>query len=277
METLARPRWRKYWAILATRTQEDMAYRVNYVIGALFRFLPLVTSIYLWKAVFAGREGGTGHIGGMTYQDTIAYYAIVFISRGFSSMPGMSRDIAVDIKDGLLNRYLTQPLDYFWYQVSYRLAHKTVFWMVAVVTFPPVFWLIRDCFTHSPSLLEWAAFAFSLVLAYAIGLCFSFLVGCLGFWFLEISTFLFVIMTVEFFLCGHLLPLNFLPGWLYQTSTYLPFAYEAYWPCAILVGKVPADQLGPLLGFGVAWTAALFVLCRWVWRRGLRRYSAVGG
>jgi ABC-2 type transport system permease protein len=269
--------WRKYRVILSTRTQEDMAYRVNYAVGALFRFLPLVTSIYLWQAVFAGGPGANGRIVGMSYGDTIAYYALIFISRGFSSMPGMTRDVATDIKDGVLNRYLVQPLDYFWYQVSYRLAHKTVFWLVAVVTFPPVFWLIRDCFTHVPTAMEWAAFLFSLFLAFTIGVCFSFLVGCLGFWFLEISTFLFVIMTLEFFLSGHLLPLNFLPGWMYQIASYLPFAYEAYWPCAILLGKVPPGEMATLMGIGCAWALLLFLLCRWVWAAGLRRYSAVGG
>jgi len=269
--------WRKYQVILLTRAQEDMAYRVNYVVGALFRFLPLVTSIYLWKAVFDGGPGQQGDIAGMTYADTIAYYALGFVSRGFSSMPGMTQDVSVDIKDGLLNRYLVQPLDYFGYQVSYRLAHKLVFWMVAAVTFPPVFYLIRDCFTHTPTPWEWAAFLFSLGLAFVIGVCFSFMVGCLGFWFLEVSTFLYVIMTIEFFLSGHLLPLNFLPEWMFRCVAYLPFAYEAYWPCAILLGKVPPGDLGVVLAVGALWALGFFFLGRLVWRRGLRRYAAVGG
>lgn len=269
--------WRKYWVIFSTRTQEDMAYRVNYAVGALFRFLPLVTSIFLWKAVYSGGPGDSGRIAGMSYGDTIAYFALVFVSRGFSSMPNMTREVADEIKDGVLNRYLVQPLDYFSYQVAYRLAHKTVFWLVALFTFPPVFYLIRDCFTHVPTAAEWAAFILSLVLGFVIGLGFSFLVGCLGFWFLEISTFLFVIMTVEFFLSGHLLPLNFLPGWMFHAAVFLPFSYEAYWPCAILLGKVPPGQLGPVMGIGCAWAVLFLILCRWTWRRGLKRYSAVGG
>jgi ABC-2 type transport system permease protein len=103
------------------------------------------------------------------------------------------------------------------------------------------------------------------------------LVGCLGFWFLEISTFLFVIMTIEFFLSGHLFPLNFLPRAMAQVACFLPFSYEAYWPCAILVGKVPTQELTKVLAVGVAWWALLFILGRWVWKRGLRRYAAVGG
>ncbi|HET9869097.1 MAG TPA: hypothetical protein VFR02_01190, partial [bacterium] len=55
-----RPFFHKYWVILATRTQEDMAYRANYVFGAVFRFLPLVTTIFLWWAVYQSRKQGGG-------------------------------------------------------------------------------------------------------------------------------------------------------------------------------------------------------------------------
>ncbi len=269
------PAWRKYWIVLSTRTQEDMAYRTNYFFGALFRFLPLVTLIFLWRAVYASSP--TSLIGGMSYGDMVAYNALMFISRGFSSMPGMTRDVSAEIKDGLLNKYLVKPLSYFWYQVTYRLAHKVVFWLVAAVTFPPIFWYLRGYFTHPPTLLEWGAFLVSLVIAFWIGMLFSFLVGLLAFWFLEISTFLFVIMTIEFFLSGQMIPLNLLPANLQPFLTYMPFGYEGYWPCMILLGKIPADRMGTLLGVGLGWLALFYLLSLWAWKAGLKRYSAVGG
>jgi ABC-2 type transport system permease protein len=267
--------WRKYWTVLSTRTQEDMAYRTNYVLGAFFRFLPLVTTIFLWKAVFGA--SGVSDIRGMGYGDMVSYYALMFISRGFSSMPGMTREVSLDIKDGLLNKYLIKPMSYLWYQVMYRLAHKVVFWLVAAVTFPPIFWLLRGYFTHSPTPLEWAAFLFSLVIAFWIGILFSFLVGLLAFWFLEISTFLFVIMTIEFFLSGHMIPLNLLPESLQPFLRYMPFGYEGYWPCMILLGKVSAAEMPRLLGVGVFWAVLFYVSSQALWKAGLKRYSAVGG
>jgi ABC-2 type transport system permease protein len=274
-----RPSWWKYWVILSTRTQEDMAYRVNYIFGAIFRFLPLVTTIYLWYAVFhsPGNGAGLSSIRGMKFEDIVAYYAIMYIARGFSSMPGMTHEISLDIKDGLLNRYLIRPMSYFWYQVMYRLAHKVVFWMVAVVTFPPIFFLIRGYFGHTPSLWDWLGFVFSLVIAFSIGILFCFLVGTLAFWFLEISTFLFVIMTIEFFLSGHLIPLNLLPAVFQPILSYSPFGYEGYWPCMIILGKVPPADLPHLLGIGCLWVAVFFVLAQMLWKAGMRRYSAVGG
>jgi ABC-2 type transport system permease protein len=271
------PAW-KYWVILSTRTQEDMAYRFNYVFGVVFRFLPLVTTIYLWYAVFhSPGYDGTQRMGGMSFSDMVSYYAIMFVARGFSSIPGMNRDISVDIKDGLLNRYLIKPMSYFWYQTMYRLAHKLVFWFVALFTFPPIFYLIRQYLQHTPTLLEWAAFFVSLMIAFWIGILFNFMIGTLAFWFLEISTFLFVIMVMEFFLSGHLLPLNLLPHGILSWAQWMPFGYEGYWPCMILIGKVPSGQMGTVMGVGLFWVAFFFLAGKWLWARGVKRYSAVGG
>jgi len=268
----------KYWVILSTRTQEDMTYRFNYVFGAIFRFLPLVTMIFLWYAVYMGRN--MAPINGMTFKDMIVYNALMYIARGFSSVPGTMSDISKDIKDGLLNRYLIKPMDYFGYQVMYRLAHKLVFWYIALLTFPFVFWFMSASghyFTHWPTLWEALAFVVSLVIAFCIGIQFCFMIGCLAFWFLEISTFLFVVMMLEFFMSGQLIPLNILPQSLHHFLFYSPFSYEGYWPCMILMGKVPQDQLLPVLGRGVLWIGAFYGAVQLMWRMGLKRYSAVGG
>jgi ABC-2 type transport system permease protein len=256
-----------------------MAYRANYIFGAVFRFLPLVTTIFLWYAVYKARQtgGASPSIRGMNYEDMIAYYALMYVARGFSSVPGTMTDISKDIKDGLLNRYLIKPINYLWYQVMYRLAHKLVFWYVALFTFPPIFFLMRHYFSHTPTLLEWGAFVVSLVIAFCIGMLFCSIIGMLAFWFLEISTFLFVVMMLEFFMSGHLIPLNILPAYLQPVLTLSPFGYEGYWPCVILMGKVPADHLAGLLGIGILWIGVFYLISRVMWKAGLKRYSAVGG
>jgi len=269
----------KYWVILSTRTQEDMSYRANYVFGAIFRFLPLVTLIFLWYAVYQSRKviGGDLTIKGMTFNDMITYNALMYVARGFSSVPGTTSDISKDIKDGLLNRYLIRPINYLWYQVMYRLAHKLVFWYVALFTFPPIFFLMRHYFSHVPTMVETGAFVISLVTAFCIGILFCFMIGTLAFWFTEISTFLFVVMMIEFFLSGQMIPLNILPQSMQPLLMLSPFGYEGYWPCAILMGKVPQDQLAQVLGTGFCWVVVFYFLGQVLWKAGLKRYSAVGG
>ncbi len=269
----------KYWVILSTRTQEDMVYRANYVFGAIFRFLPLVTMIFLWWAVYAGRKaaGASPLIGGMSYEDMVVYNTLMYVARGFSSVPGTMSDVSKDIKDGLLNRYLIKPMNYFGYQVMYRLAHKLVFWYIALFTFPPIFFLMRHYFSHMPTLWEWLAFVVSLFIAFCIGIQFCLIIGTLAFWFLEISGFLFVVMMMEFFMSGQLIPLNILPQSLHGILFLSPFGYEGYWPCVILMGKVPPEQLLPVLGRGFLWMAVFYGICQVMWKMGLKRYSAVGG
>lgn len=268
---------RVYGTVLVTRVKEDLAYRVNYVMGAILRFIPLVTTVYLWYAVYQTGDGTDAVKAGMSYRDVVAYFLLVYVSRGFSSMPGMAGEISKEIKDGHLNRYLVRPMDYFWYQTAYRMAHKVVFWGVALVTFPPVFYFMRSFFTYSPTPAEWAASVVLLAQGFAIGLLFSFLIGALAFWFLEISTFLFIVMGIELFASGHLLPLNFLPDAIQRVVLYSPFAYEAYWPCAVLLGKTPPGGLSMVIGIGFLWVLLMYGACRVLWNAGLRRYSAVGG
>ncbi len=268
---------KKYWAILTTRTQEDMAYRANYFIGALFRFLPLVTSIVLWYAVFKSMGGTHPKIEGMSYQNLIAYTALVYISRGVSSMPGMTRDICNDIKDGNLNRYIVRPINYSGYQIVYRLAHKLVFWLIAAVTFPVIFFLLRHDFTHQIQPEEWVAFIIALIIGFWIGMLFSLTIGLLAFWFLEISTFLYVISTIEYFLSGNLIPLNLFGPKMFEIVGKLPFSYEAFWPVLILLGKVAQHQLVSILLWGIGWVFFFLIVINILWFLGIRRYSAVGG
>ena len=57
----------------------------------------------------------------------------------------------------------------------------------------------------------------------------------------------------------------------------LPFQYMAYFPAVVFLGKIRGMQLHlPLLG-EPAWALAFMVLTRWLYRLGLRRYSAFGG
>ena len=78
------------------------------------RFLPIVTQIFLWAAVFDGHgpaAQAAQQIAGYSYHDFIAYYLLTMIGRAFSSMPGLASGIARDIRDGTVKKYLIQPID----------------------------------------------------------------------------------------------------------------------------------------------------------------------
>src|SRR6187401_1091291 len=96
--TEIRARMRLKWLILRTAIEERLTYRADFAFSTLVRFLPIVTQIFLWSAIFQNAPGRS--IQGYNFSEMVAYYLLVMLTRAFSSMPGLSTGIASSIADG---------------------------------------------------------------------------------------------------------------------------------------------------------------------------------
>jgi ABC-2 type transport system permease protein len=270
---------RKYLNILRVSLVERMAYRGDFLLGSVLRFLPLVTTILLWQAVFAG--SGQATLGDdrtrYSFRDMIAYLLLVHISRMFSSMPGLAVGVARDIRDGSLKKYLVQPLDMIGYLVAYRVAHKMTYIATSFLPYAGLFFVCSGYFDGLPDAPTLLAYAASLVLAFVIGFFFEASIGMIGFWFLEVTSFLYVINTLNFFVSGHMFPLDLLSPFWSTAFKMMPFQYLAYFPAAVFLGKVRGPELVQGLLIELGWAVALVLLSRRLYARGLRHYSAFGG
>ena len=222
-------------------------------------------------------EQGTTRLSGYAYEEMVAYLLLVHVSRMFSSMPGLSGGIARDIRDGSLKKYLLQPLDLIGYLLAYRAAHKVAYIVTSFLPFALVFLLCAGYFESFPGPLTLLAYVASLLLAFAVGFFFECAMGMVGFWFLEVTSLLWVVNTVNYFVSGQMFPLDLLPPFWAGLLKALPFQYLAYFPAAVFLGKVHGADLARGLLAQAAWAAALVVLARWLYARGLRRYGAYGG
>ena len=45
-----------WWTILRISLEERLVYRGDFALGTLMRFLPIVTQVFLWAAVFSAME-----------------------------------------------------------------------------------------------------------------------------------------------------------------------------------------------------------------------------
>ena len=103
-----RQKMRMWGTILKTALGERLVYRGDFALGTLMRFLPIVTQVFLWFAVFdaigdaEGEEAAT--IGGFGFREIVAYYLLTMIARAFSSMPGLASGIAREIREGEIKR-----------------------------------------------------------------------------------------------------------------------------------------------------------------------------
>src|SRR4051794_30042616 len=165
----------------------------------------MLTTILLWEAVYAGakRADGTDELAGFTRHQMIAYLLLVHISRMFSSMPGLASGIARDIRDGSLKKYLLQPLDMLSYLFAYRVAHKVAYILATSLPYAGLFAVCSGYFDHFPDAPTFAAYVVSLLLAFVVGFHFEACVGMVGFWLLEVSSLMYIITTLNYFVSGH--------------------------------------------------------------------------
>ena len=275
------PRAATTWTILKISLEERLVYRGDFALGTLMRFLPIVTQIFLWLAIFEGAfgsdQGDDVKIVGYSYNTIIAYYLLTTISRAFSSMPGLASGIARDIRDGTVKKFLIQPIDMIGFLLLNRVAHKLVYFSVAIGPFALVFYLCRGFFPGWPAPPIMAAYVASLLMAFLLGYLLEATIGMIGFWFLEVNSLLFVYMLFSFFFSGHMFPIDLLPGVWGEIVKLIPLQYLAYFPAAVFLGKVTGPELVHGLWTQFAWIVFLLVTVRTAWRFGVRRYSGFGG
>ncbi len=265
----------KYWHVLALGIQSTLVYRVNFVVRALFGLVPLIALILLWRAIYAGSP--SGEIAGFNLPELITYYLMVNVVVALTAVTEDDWQIAADIRDGRISQFLLKPVDYLSYRFSLFLAGRLVYTLAALPPTVVFLWTQREYLLAPASSMHLGVFALSLALTAALQFLISFTMALLAFWVLEVATFIFILFAFEHVAGGHLFPLDLLPAPIAAALSYTPFPYMLYFPIQIYLGRVEGPELWRGIAIQTFWACAAFLLARFIWRRGLRRYSAVGG
>jgi len=268
----------KYLNICRASLVERLAYRGDFLLGTLLRFLPVLTTILLWEAVFAGNGGKD--VAGYTPRQMVAYLLLIHISRMFSSMPGLASGISRDVRDGNLKKYLLQPLDMLGYLLAYRAAHKFAYIVTSALPYALLFLVCRSYFDGFPPWPTMLAYLASLLMSFLIGFYFEAMIGMAGFWLLEVSSLVWIVTTLNYMISGQMFPLELFqrdyPA-VYAVLYCLPFKYLAAFPATVFIGKAEGEELWVNLLLQAVWVVVFAVLARRLYAAGLRQYSAFGG
>ena len=88
---------------------------------------------------------------------------------------------------------------------------------------------------------------------------------------------IFIVFAFEYIAGGHLFPLDILPPLVSKILFLTPFPYQLFFPVSLYMGKTQGLAAVEGLVVQAAWVVASYFLARWVWSRGIKKYSAVGG
>ena len=265
-----------WWTILRIGLEERLVYRADFALGTLMRFLPIITQIFLWAAVFETVGGNS--VAGYSYENMVAYYLLTMMSRAFSSMPGLASGVATQVRNGEIKKFLIQPVDLIGFMLLNRVAHKLTYYMVAMLPFAGVFYLCRGFFVGGwPPAETLLIYITTLLLGFLLGFFLEMCIGLIGFWFLEVTSLLFVYMLLNFFLSGHMFPLDMLPDWAATIVELFPLKYLAYFPAAVFLGQLEHAEIIRGLWLEIGWLLTFMILSRLMYWYGVKQYSAYGG
>ena len=267
---------KKYFHVIGIGLQNNLQYRFNFLTRTLFSFIPLFAMLSLWRTIYAGNERAGEH-NGFTREQMIFYYLLVAVVDVFTAVNEDDWQIAADIREGNISQFLLKPMDYLWFRLALFFSGRIAFIAMAAVPLAVFIFCFRQYFLPPPDMGTFGIFLASLVLTALLQFFISFAMAMLAFWLLEISTLIFILFAFEYLASGHLFPLDVLPAGVKQLLFLTPFPYQLYFPIQIYMGKVAGSGLWSGLLIQFLWVLAAYGFARFMWGRGVKKYSAFGG
>jgi len=263
----------KYRHAFLVGLQSNIIYRWNFGIRAIFSLLHLAFVFILWGAAYNGQT----HIGGFDLNQTLTYFIVLLMMQFFIGAFNEDYQISEDIRNGLINQFLLKPINYYLYRFSIFVAARLVSGLLVIVPLLIALPLLKDHIVLPDEAWRLALGLPAMIMAALIQFTIAYIFGLLTFWFLEIQSFIILSLAIETILGGQMFPLDLMPAWLFRISQWLPYYYQMYFPTAILTGRL--DWTSALNGLVIQafWVLALLALAQFLWSRGLRRHTAVGG
>lgn len=260
-------------AVLASGMQAvrgQFVFRTATWTGVVGASLQVVLVFLVWTAVYGARSevSGIQQREAITYAVLGALVAIVFQPFVYETMYGRLRTgaIAFDVM---------RPIS----AVPMALAQQVG---AAAAQLPAAglglaIGLLLGAVRPPGSVVSTVAFSVSIVLGFAIAQLLNFVVGLIGFWTLEVSGAFHIYRMFAQFSSGALIPLWFMPGWLTDALTALPFSSQVFVPLSIYIDQNPGMHTLTAIGVQLVWVLVLTALAALVWKRAVRRMVIFGG
>lgn len=257
----------KYLLLLKNQVSLITTYRFELSWRWLSNLFEIVVYFSLWSLTAQGNP--------TDLKKLLLYYILFFgILHNLQSSKAASW-MGDDISSGNLNQYLTKPISFPLVQII-----KTITILIVRVIVPIVILFIGSLFF--PGYLAPAGAAnFIIFLIFALlGLILwnllMIILGSLAFWLTEIRSLVTVVDLIFTFLKGAYIPAYLFPEKIKTFLAYTPFGYLTSFPTDVYQGLISGDKLFTGLTIIITWMVILYVLCGFIYKRGIRRYEAFG-
>jgi ABC-2 type transport system permease protein len=257
------------WALVRGLWLSWLQYRSFFFLLAFGWMIPPLIYLLVWSAA-----AGDQALGGLSRGAFVAYYLVLILVNQVTYAQ-TNWTVGDLIRYGQMNRVLLRPIPPIYDALASEFAGKVVYLAFDLPVVAVLALVLRPELDFR--LENGLAFLPALALAWALRFFWGYWLALLAFWAARADALLALQESLIFMLGGQVAPIVLLPGILQTAAHLLPFRYMVSFPVEVLTGRL--DGVGIAQGFAVQglWLLAALGLVGFVWRLGLRRYTAVGG
>ncbi len=250
------------WSYFRVGAMNELQYRVNFVIEVFRSLLALGTGLVVLSLVF----GHTPELNGWTRPELLAVLGVQIMVGGIIRtviQPNMER-LMQDVQRGTFDFVLAKPEDA---QLLVSVREYRIWHATDIVSGLIVLIVAMVQLDSRPGVLEALEFVAALGLGTVLLYCFWLVLTTASFWFVRIDQI--VEMFDGVFQTGRW-PIGTYPRWLRFGLTFLvPISFAVTVPAEAFTSRLDGWTLVGALGLCLLF----LVFTRWLWRRGLTRYS----
>jgi len=250
-----------------------MAYRSQVTLWMLTDIVPAIIMPFVWLAGLNGRS----NINGLGPGEIVMYYLTMTLLSNFV-VAHVHWEMARDVKEGVLSKFLLYPFSYLRYQyignIAYRLMRVVLFLPFAALWFI-IFRNEMGLSTLKGLYIGWEFWA-ALGLGHVVAFFFAIALGNLAFYFVETTAVFVSYYILLAIFSGQIAPFALLPETLQKVAALTPFRYTLSFPLEVLNGTIHGAAFWQGAAMQVFWLVALYLLTLLGWKYGTRQYAGAG-
>jgi len=262
-----------YFAFFAIAFRTLLAYRSQVWAALLYVLVTTFAKIAIWISLY-GQVGG-GAVAGVTLPDMITYAILASVAFNWDHSRFI-KTFGRQIKSGDIAVVLLKPVRYPLMLFAGECGNFA-FGLITVQV--PALIIVSLVYGLTPPASLFAglmAIAFWL-LGFVMLFLLSTIATILAFWLLTVFSLEWTLDALLAIFAGGTVPLWFFPPAAAEAIKVLPFAYVAYHPMAVYLGKLDTTATLMTLAVGIIWVATLTGIVALLWASAQRRIVVQGG
>ncbi len=249
------------------------AFRTHSMVSIFVGPVYFIVQYYIWNAVYGS---GTNALGGMELFEMIRYFGATALI-GYVVMDFADWNLSMLIRTGKFLTFALRPLNHRFFALSQKFGHRVLGIAVEFVPCVLIFSLLFGI-DMRPAHFGWLVL--SVVLAFFMNFYVNYCLGLASFWLVRAEGIRMVYNLISSIFSGALIPLALFPAAFQSVQFFLPFQYTSYVPAMVFLGRYSLAgrefSLPAIVGIQAVAVVVVFLLSEVLYRRAMRRFTAVG-